>query len=700
MNEFLTKFPEYLKLFISWLWDNKQYTLTATLTFCFDLYFKWHAVVFDYIKSKLLKHGSEKSNYTLYTEGLLRQRQQILQEPLYIWEYSNYENTSQLYKKGYVSKLPINTLGNTHRRLLILQRNKGIAILGKAGSGKSTYLRRLFLTYSSRFHRLINNILNRRFYFYKATELLKNTEILSYLENDQRYSKGRFVFLDGLDEVNDSDYKKLVQKIKRIYNFNYTILFSCRKEDYQHIKKIEPELFTFVTYHLEIGDWTEMQSNQYIDNYLKLYPNSKIRDMIAHCQTNDEYKEFLKTPLELSLLIYILEHIHDLSDFENRIKNRFSLYEKFLEFWIRREIIKRNDNIADIPVRVADVFNLWSTISFLLIKNSSSKYISINHPEIQKILHGNIRLGQYVDGIVVVDRENERQGITGFTHERIKEFLAAYYFYLHVANCDEYSIDALLWEYKHSVTVFIQEHFKLLTHNDLLNEFMNLSSILFSTEPYRRKPSFEKYRNHIESRLKKRIRQLSAEETRTLKNQIIYFVSRIPSIDTELLSIGNEVIEIVFESENDAYNKRSAAIGATILGNDGIELKYAKELLEDEECNLRDRSFTLVYYQDVKEKNPFTYIDDGICQWDNSRRYRLERLKDNSEKSIRLRTFDLITIYNFSRSRAAYFVPTPDDLDIIRHCEVNLSSYTKEKKELLNTVKDKLLHLWEQLIDS
>ena len=67
--------------------------------------------------------------------------------------------------------------------------------------------------------------------------------------------------------------------------------------------------------------------------------------------------------------------------------------------------------------------------------------------------------------------------------------------------------------------------------------------------------------------LKRKIRNLSEEKIRTIKNQIIYFISRIPSIDSNLLSIGNEVIKVIYEKEQDKYNKRSAAIGATILGN-------------------------------------------------------------------------------------------------------------------------------------
>ena len=164
------------------------------------------------------------------------------------------------------------------------------------------------------------------------------------------------------------------------------------------------------------------------------------------------------------------------------------------------------------------------------------------------------------------------------------------------------------------------------------------------------------------------------------------------------MSTGNEVIKVIYEKEQDKYNKRSAAIGATILGNNEIEMQYAHELLEDSESNLRDRSFTMVYYQDVKDKSPFDYIDDETSQWDNSRNSRLERLSSNSEKSLRLRTFDLITIYNFTQSRLNSFIPSQDELEIVRNCETNKTQFCDEKKELLERVKEDLIQLWQGLM--
>ena len=75
-----------------------------------------------------------------------------------------------------------------------------------------------------------------------------------------------------------------------------------------------------------------------------------------------------------------------------------------------------------------------------------------------------------------------------------------------------------------------------------------------------------------------------------------------------------------------------------------------------------------------------TYIDDGIAQWDNSRNSRLQRLSSNNEKSLRLRTFDLITIYNFTQSRLNSFIPTQDELEIVYNCKTDIVSFCDKKK--------------------
>lgn len=688
---------EWINIFISFYCDNIQYTLPSTLAFIGDYFFKWHTIIIDFLKNRLLKRDSKKSNYTLYKEGLNRQRQMILQESLYIWDRHEYDTTKEIYRNCYVKKIPIVILGNEKKKKFFVRKNKGVAILGKAGVGKSTYLRYLFLQHTNFFYSVINAFLNRRYYFYKISDLISNSSILQYLENDKKNSRSKFIFLDGLDEIEDSQYKKIMEIIEIIFNYNYTIMISCRKDVYEKIKYTAPQIFNLVRYHIEIGEWTPMQSNEYILKYSKFHPNSDILNLIRPYQENDEFAIFFKTPLEISLLVYILEQMKHGRN-EEISANKFDLYEKFLRIWTEREMIRKGDNQIDNEFNVDNILDFWSTIAFYLIRKSNTKLLYTSSREMKAYFQKNIKLKKYLDGIVKSEYINGRKCIIGFIHEQIMEFLVAYYFCYHIFMCDEKCIDAVLWEYKYSVTSFIQEKFRMLNYEDLKEVFINLISILLHTDLYKRKFALSKYKRTLCLNLRKQISNLSKEQTRIMKNQIIYFISRIPNINNRFFVLGNQIIQEVYKTERDQYNKRSAAIGATILGNSEIELTYANELLHDEESNLRDRSFTMVYYQDIIGEDPFTYTDDGVSKWDNSRRSRLERLKDTSEKSVRLRTFDLITIFNFTRSRVNSFIPTQEEFDIIANCEVNISSYPDEKKELLNSVKAELIQLWGDLM--
>lgn len=154
------------------------------------------------------------------------------------------------------------------------------------------------------------------------------------------------------------------------------------------------------------------------------------------------------------------------------------------------------------------------------------------------------------------------------------------------------------------------------------------------------------------------------------------------------------VLQIAYRYEPDVRAKRTIAISATILGDEDLELQYAREILNNSNSNLIDRSFTLVYYQDVSHSNPFDYIDDNVSQWTNSRKSRINRLKSTDEKSQRMRSFDLITILNFVKSRNGY-TPNQDEYDTIMNCQINCSIYSSEKIQLLSDVKKELLNLLE-----
>lgn len=685
-------------MIVDWYIANRTYTIPATLGFLCDLYFKWHSILIDIIKYYFSKNDTKKSNYILYKEGLRQQRQQILNEPFYIWGYNNYENSEELYKECYVKNISIKNLGKKHKKNRVFFKKKcGIAILGKAGVGKSTYLRHAFLKSTNKAHHVINILFNRRFYFYVAKDMIKRPEIKTYLQNDRRNAKSKFIFIDGLDEVSENDFEKIAVLANEIYNMGYTLIISCRKDIYEYMRLSDLSIFSIINIHLEIGEWSMKQSKEYISKYTKLYSESNIDQLIQSYLENPQYATFFQTPLELSMLIYILEQSIDSADKKNIVINRYDLYNKFLHIWIQREVIRKESAHIKQDANIDDIMDLWTSIAFMLTKNNRILYT--NDIRLKNGVQKNSKLLKYMVGMVKLDNKNNRNCIVGFNHETIKEFLVARFFFNSIGACSENMIDAILWEYNYSVTSFIQENLFLLDHETRVLYFNNLVGILANTNPYKKSKKFAKYRPLLNGKMKNMINRMSLANQQTLKNQIIYFAARIPDIDQKLVAEGNDVIEEVYLYDDNVFNRRSAAIGATILGNTKVELLYAQELLNDYNSNLRDRSFTMVYYQDVKEVSPFEYIDDGIHSWDNSRKSRINRLKTDTSKNIRMRTFDLITIYNFTVSRNGTFIPSEEELETVKNCNINLSVYTDEKKALLNIVKNNIISEWERAMN-
>ena len=191
---------------------------------------------------------------------------------------------------------------------------------------------------------------------------------------------------------------------------------------------------------------------------------------------------------------------------------------------------------------------------------------------------------------------------------------------------------------------------------------------------------------------KEYFKSLSDDDKKVVRNEIYFFLARLPQNQNNHNSQFLQILQVAYQYEPDVRVRRTIAISATILGDENLELKYAREILYDSNSNLIDRSFTLVYYQDVSHSNPFTYIDNNVSQWTNSRKSRINRLKSNDEKSQRMRSFDLITILNFVKSRNEYTL-TQDEYNIIMSCQINCSIYSNEKIQLLYDVKNELLNL-------
>jgi predicted NACHT family NTPase len=286
-----------------------------------------------------------------------------------------------------------------------IQRYSSLMILGKPGSGKTTFLKRLALLCLENDSRLdFNGVpffipLKRIADFLKqnAEGLPKPKDLIHYLalahqekNNDNKSINlavlesvliaGRgLILLDGLDEVSDSDYQQVESMINYLLSEypNNRIVITCRIAAYKH-------LYSQLT-DVEIADFNDNQVDRFVEQWFKNQVTSsqtvnlsksrrfleKIKD-----KSNQSIKELTKSPLMLTLLCL------EFSDFGDFPRNRAELYERGIRVMLYKWDIGRDVNRGEIyrNLSLERKIYLLSSIAFKYF-NDQSYFFKQDHLE-------------------------------------------------------------------------------------------------------------------------------------------------------------------------------------------------------------------------------------------------------------------------------------------------------------------------------
>ena len=241
----------------------------------------------------------------------------------------------------------------TYKQLLESYQDKNLVLIGEAGAGKSTLMRHIYLESNPDY----------TFLYLKAGALVKKYEdlspyeqgVVSLLHGEQNMEQHRVILLDEMDEtfINSMDelkkvLKKLFQKPKGI-----SIWFGWRSEDFN--QKLTPEIQSFLYDILEIHRWDEdlkaVKSIEkpdksmifsYVLQYEKITDSKGLYSRFKELVKNDEkVYEIAKTPINLALLLYLLEEKIRGKNKDEKINtenlNLYSLYDQFFMCWVQRE---------------------------------------------------------------------------------------------------------------------------------------------------------------------------------------------------------------------------------------------------------------------------------------------------------------------------------------------------------------------------
>ncbi len=249
--------------------------------------------------------------------------------------------------------------------LEVAARNPKLMVLGKPGSGKTTFLKHIAIECNKGTFQ--KNLVPLFVVLKKFTDSAKNTgnlNLLNYIERELQVcdisasdletllKKGRFlILLDGLDEVSEQDSEAVRQEIMRLSERYYRnqFLVTCRTQAQKYIF----EYFTYV----EVADFNFKQIETFANKwFVAVARNPEHNGLVRATEfieklnspENRRVRELAVTPILLSLTCLVFNDLEDLPT------NRANLYERGLNIllsrWDEVKGIQRNEIYRDLSL--------------------------------------------------------------------------------------------------------------------------------------------------------------------------------------------------------------------------------------------------------------------------------------------------------------------------------------------------------------
>ncbi|WP_256973048.1 NACHT domain-containing NTPase [Nostoc sp. T09] len=218
-----------------------------------------------------------------------------------------------------------------------VQRHHKLMVLGKPGAGKTTFLK--YLAMQCIEGQYLTNRVPLFITLKDFAEAPKQPDVLEYIaqkftlcgvqdasvQAEQLLRQGRLLLLlDGLDEVQKEDTKRVVRQIRDISDHFHTNQFviTCR---------IAAKEYTFVSFtEVEVADFNKEQITIFAENWFRLSNPNEAKRFIWKLEHNKRIQELATSPLLLTLLCLVFAEKRDFP------KKRSKLYQEGLRILLKK----------------------------------------------------------------------------------------------------------------------------------------------------------------------------------------------------------------------------------------------------------------------------------------------------------------------------------------------------------------------------
>ena len=574
--------------------------------------------------------------------------------------------------------------------------DKNIAVVGLPGIGKSTLLKKIFIEYGSYQEKLQLTFIP---IFISVRDLFdfSNSGISTFPEYFfsksniilSEHFKLRILYLiDGLDEIDVTSSSKVIEIINQIMSKDDLVWIASRKEFFFNRLKTNSNFYSLFYDVLEIQEWDiETDSLKFALDYSKKYNDDEIYSLLLKIRENSPtIDNFLKKPFELTLILFLLSGNESIST--KIFDSSYTLYKAFYENWLQREQYRETSKLDNETLR-----KLHKIVAIALYNNKGNgiKLSSIEESVIDldtKLI--SLKNDSSFWDLFITSSKNKEDTIERFWHETFGEFLLAEELIQSFCSSTQNFLDNLKTIYNHEINLFIREGFQQL--NDYQKQIINSKLAKTYLSEFTIESPLE-----LESISLTSVKTLNilpesinnSDNSIRIREQIIYYLGRLE------LNYYPPILSFASTFETNLLLKRSASLGGILYKNEELEKNYINLLIPNSIEDKLNRSVQLVYFSDTLG-DIHSFNDNGIFSWEKTRTAIFKRLKQNSNRDLALRWWDLRTLYCFFESRKWQDKIFYDDFKGIEQSICESNQFSKERNsQVANEVSRILTSLQE-----